>query len=50
MQNEWVNSILQAAKRKTLGYKFTQFKQIAFLIIEKLNFSRVNNNLSTQLA
>jgi transposase len=47
---EGLNSILQAAKRKARGYKFTHFKTIAFLITGKLNFSRVNNNLPTQLA
>jgi transposase len=39
---EGLNSVLQAAKRKARGYKKPHFKIIAFLLLGKLDFSKVN--------
>ncbi len=39
---EGLNSVLQAAKRKARGYKFSHFKTMAYLITGKLDFSMVN--------
>lgn len=39
---EGLNSVLKAAKRKARGYKRNHFKTIAYLLTEKLDFSKIN--------
>jgi len=41
---EGLNSVLQAAKRKAIGYKIKHFKTIAYLLAGKLDFSKINEN------
>lgn len=39
-----LNSVLQAEKRKARGYKIQHFKIIAYLLTDKLDFSKINAN------
>ncbi|MCK5829631.1 MAG: transposase [Methylococcales bacterium] len=41
---EGLNSVLPAAKRKARGYKVQHFKIIAYLLMAKLDFSKINLN------
>lgn len=41
---EGLNSVLQAAKRKARGYKKPHFKTIAYLLLGKLDLSKINSN------
>ena len=42
---EWLNSVIQATKRKSIGHKNPHFKLIASLLTGKLNLAKVNKCL-----